>query len=393
MLTTITFSGTGELTADIVNASLTNELTDVIIIGYNSIGDKAFLNAYNIMTVTMTPTVTSIGDYAFQNALSLVSIYIPSYIVRIGIHAFYHAYNLLTLNIPSSVTSIGTNAFRGTLNLLSITVDMNNIYYSSDNYGVLFNKNKTDLINYPCGNTVTSYIIPSSVTNIGCGAFYSAINLVSISIPNSVNTIDDGAFENTINIQSITLPSSINNIGLYAFYGSGIRYVTFESYDTIIHLGIMLLPDDFVTNLYGAGMVLISALDHSTEQNSLYLIIGQTQYQTLEQPSQYQTLEQPSQYQTLDQPSQYQSRYQNNGSGPIQICTSRLANCKITKTNFQNGYVINNRATAIQRISTLINVQSQMRNANWTQVYAPINAYSQRQGGPVGYGQSPKNTF
>jgi hypothetical protein len=54
---------------------------------------------------------------------------------------------------------------------------------------------------------------------------------------------------------------------------------------------------------------------------------------------------------------------------------------------------MNNRATAIQRISTLISVQSQMRNATWTQIYAPVNAYSQRTGGPVGYGQSPKNTF
>ena len=417
MLTTITFSGTGELTADIVNASLTNELTDVIIIGYTSIGDKAFLNAYKVMTVTMTATVTIIGDYAFQNALSLVSIYIPPSIVRIGIHAFYHAYNLLTLNIPSSVTSIGSNAFRETINLLSVTVDISNNDYSSDNYGVLFNKNKTVVINYPAGNTVTSYIIPSSVTNIGCGAFYNANNLVSISIPNSVITIEDGAFEYTINMLSITIPSSINSIGLYTFYGSGIRNVTFETYYTIIQLGITLLPDDFVENLYGAGMVIISALDYSTEQNSLYSIISQ-QDQTLYQPlnpTLYQFQEEPqeqsqeqslnptlyqfqdqSQYQSQDQSqyqSQDQSQYQRNGYGPIQICNSRLANCKITKTNFQNGYVMNNRATAIQRISTLISVQSQMRNATWTQIYAPTNAYSQRTGGPVGYGQSPRNTF
>lgn len=90
---------------------------------------------------------------------------------------------------------------------------------------------------------------------------------------------------------------------------------------------------------------------------------------------------------------QQHAQYSVNGRGPIQICTSRLANCKITKTNFQNGYVMNNRATAMQRMSTLISVQSQMRNATWTQIYAPTNAYSQRAGGPVGYGQSPRNTF
>ena len=87
---------------------------------------------------------------------------------------------------------------------------------------------------------------------------------------------------------------------------------------------------------------------------------------------------------------------QNNpsGSGPIQICNSRFAKCNITKkTNFSSGNVIIQGSTLAQRVSTLIKVQPYLRNATWTREYVGVNEYGQRAGGPVGYGQSPKNTF
>ena len=55
--------------------------------------------------------------------------------------------------------------------------------------------------------------------------------------------------------------------------------------------------------------------------------------------------------------------------------------------------VINNRATQLQRVSNLIQVQPYLKNATWKRQYNQVNGYGQRTGGPVGYGQSPKNTF
>ena len=88
------------------------------------------------------------------------------------------------------------------------------------------------------------------------------------------------------------------------------------------------------------------------------------------------------------------SLYNPSRSGLIQSCNSRLANCNITKiTGFSNGMVTNNRKTQALRMSTLIHIQTRLRNGTWKRQYVPVNDYGQRSGGPNGYGQSPKNTF
>jgi len=71
------------------------------------------------------------------------------------------------------------------------------------------------------GNTsVTSVVIPNSVTSIGNQAFYSCTGLTSITIPNSVTSIGDYAFSNCINLKSITFGNSVTSIGDYAFVGA-----------------------------------------------------------------------------------------------------------------------------------------------------------------------------
>ena len=91
--------------------------------------------------------MTSIGDYAFENCRSLLSI-----------------------DIPKNVTNIGYIAFAGDSSLTYFNVDTDNTNYSSSN-GILFNKGKTILIQYPAGKTGSNYTIPNSVTTIGERAF------------------------------------------------------------------------------------------------------------------------------------------------------------------------------------------------------------------------------
>lgn len=211
--------------------------------GYSvtSIGDWAFWNCSSLTSVTIPNTITSIGGYAFWNCSSLTSVTIPNKVTNIDGGAFDGCSSLTSINIPNSVTTIGKEAFANCSSLKQINVDDNNTQYSSKD-GVLFNKDKTTLIQYPMAKNNTSYVIPNSVTTIdfvafsNCsylkgvtipnsvteicgGAFSDCISLTSISIPNSVTIIDRRAFYNCSSLKMVEIPNSVTAIGVYAFYG------------------------------------------------------------------------------------------------------------------------------------------------------------------------------
>jgi hypothetical protein len=94
--------------------------------------------------------VTIIDNYAFSPCKLLTSVDIPESVKSIGENAFSECALLTNVTISSGVISIGLYAFRDCTLLTSISVDKNNNNYSSVD-GVLFNKDKTELIVYPSG--------------------------------------------------------------------------------------------------------------------------------------------------------------------------------------------------------------------------------------------------
>ena len=183
-----------------------------------SIGNYAFWDCSSLTSITIPDSVTSIGDSAFYRCSSLTSITIPSSVTSIGNFAFKDCSSLTSITIPSSVTSIGSYAFDGCSKLNQINVDTANTAYSSMN-GVLFDKDKTELIRYPEGKTDTSYAIPNSVTSIDYDAFYGCSSLTSITIPNGVTIIGGSAFEDCSSLTSITIPNSVTSIYISTFSG------------------------------------------------------------------------------------------------------------------------------------------------------------------------------
>ena len=143
-----------------------------VVIGASvtTIGDYAFYYCFSLASVTIPTSVTTIGDYAFQLCRSFASVTIPDSVTTIGESAFSDCYNLTTVTIPDSVTTIGDFAFDSCHSLTAIAVDENNPNYSSDSFGVLFNKNKTTLILAPYAIT-GAYTVPDSVTTIWDSAF------------------------------------------------------------------------------------------------------------------------------------------------------------------------------------------------------------------------------
>lgn len=146
--------------------------------------------------------VTVIGEEAFGGCSDcnifgkVTSVTIPDSVKTIRNDAFSLC-SLTSIVIPKSVEIIAPGALNEGYSsniLTSIEVSKQNKNYSSVD-GVLFNKDKTELIKFPAGIKMENYVVPSSVTTIAAGAFeYSSLK--SITIPNSVTTIGKGAFNN-----------------------------------------------------------------------------------------------------------------------------------------------------------------------------------------------------
>ncbi len=233
----LVYDGPDDLDNSLVSISIPNSVT--------SIGTTAFCGCNNLKTIVIPDSVTSIGERAFTGCDSLTSIEIRNGVTSIGSKAFAGCRSLKEIKIPASVTSLepdansytgisngdGTftiipnynqNDFGGTVfgnctNLESITVDENNKMYSSDENGVLFNKDKTVLIKYPIGNKSTSYEIPDGVTIISRAAFEGCSNLEEIIIPEGVTSISNHAFADCTSLKEIIIPESVISVDYGAF--------------------------------------------------------------------------------------------------------------------------------------------------------------------------------
>lgn len=96
--------------------------------------------------------------------------------------------DVTSIVIPDRVTTVFGLNFTDCSKLTSISVSDGNQYFSSEN-GVMFNKDKTQLVRYPTGKKDTLYTIPDGVTEVLDFAFSGSSNLTGVVIPQSVTAI------------------------------------------------------------------------------------------------------------------------------------------------------------------------------------------------------------
>ncbi len=162
--------------------------------------------------------ITYIGSRAFSGFKGLTSVTFSEGTTNIGWSAFSNCTSLTSVSISASVNSIQTGAFDGCSSLTGFIVDPDSESYSSDSYGCLFDKNKTQIIQAPC-KLSGSYEIPGTVTYIGNNAvFKDCTVLTAVTIPNGVTYIAYRAFYNCTALETIVIPDSVQNIGEDAFY-------------------------------------------------------------------------------------------------------------------------------------------------------------------------------
>jgi hypothetical protein len=151
--------------------------------------------------------VIKIADLAFYSCEELTSVTIPNRVETVGYRAFAGCTGLKSVTISGIMTKIDSLAFLACYNLLSINVTPGNIHHSSEN-GVLFNKNKTVLIQYPTDRK-GAYTIPKSVIKIEDCAFEYCKSLTSVTIPNSVISIGKNAFSFCYGLTTIIVQNQI----------------------------------------------------------------------------------------------------------------------------------------------------------------------------------------
>ena len=183
--------------------------------GLTTIGAEAFFNCTSLTGITIPNTVTSIGIAAFKYS-GLTTASIGNGVTTIGEEAFQDCSSLATVSIGSGLTTIGNNAFYACWALTQFNVDEANEAYCSDG-GVLFNKDKTTLLQYPAGKTETTYAVPTGVTSIAKYAFAGSNALTEVTLPEGLTEIAEYAFAWCRNLTKISLPKSLDNIGNMAF--------------------------------------------------------------------------------------------------------------------------------------------------------------------------------
>ena len=260
----LTISGIGDMTnfqyyssspwysyrSSIIELSIENSVT--------SIGDGAFNDCSNLTSVSIGNNVTSIGNYAFSGCSGLTSIEIPNSVTSIGDQAFEGCESLTSFDIPESVNALGNGVWAGCLSLqtlfipksvntiiqnhygfsvspfrhinINITnglpsegaltafiVDPENPIYTAKD-GVLYDKNMTKLIQFPCAKK-DAYTIPESVIYIEDYAFYGNLILTELNLPRNVRVIETGAFCYMANLKTLHLPEELVKIGEAGFIG------------------------------------------------------------------------------------------------------------------------------------------------------------------------------
>jgi hypothetical protein len=225
-------------------------------------------------------------DGACADPVVIPSIVNGKPVVGIGSSAFWYDQTLAEVQIPASVTTISGYAFGGS-SATKFEVDPLSQHFKSMNE-TLMTKDGTEIVAYPGGATATSVTVPSGVTKLRMGSFFSG-PITSVSLPSSLEVIEQQAF-GLAGLSTIELPISLSTIGEDAF-GSSMTAISvaegnvnFSAIDGVLFRGNELFQypraKTAITYQIPAGTTAIAntALDRNSVLTSISLPISLTSF-------------------------------------------------------------------------------------------------------------------
>lgn len=186
--------------------------------------------AYNGPLVTMHPgevytipaSVETIAKGAFAQVSEITAVKLNN-VKKISAGAFYSVRNLRNVELGASVETIEDGAITGSPDFTRFAVDSNNPNYTADAEGIIYTKNKEELVLYPSGRAGEYSTLPTT-KKIRRRAFYYAQKVTKVNFNSALENIDNDAFQVTTALNEITFaaPSNLTRIGTWVFYMSGL---------------------------------------------------------------------------------------------------------------------------------------------------------------------------
>jgi len=146
--------------------------------------------------------VKGIGTYNDTNVI-IPETYEGYPVREIGERAFYGITSITSVVIPDSITNIGTYAFCRCTALESVTLGDGITAISEGAF-------------YTC-TALTSVNMPNSIVSIDMYSFFNCKVMTNVIIPDSVTSIGDYAFAECYALASIIIPDGVTSIGTRAF--------------------------------------------------------------------------------------------------------------------------------------------------------------------------------
>ena len=186
---------------DLVTISIPASVTEL--------GFRAFSECSLLKSIAIPQGVKTIPESAFEGCYGLTDVSIPSSVISIQMDAFYYCFGLTSVTVPSGVTSIGTTAFEHVPNVAYSGPATNYYPWGArsingyvENQLVYSDNTKTTLL--ACPSTLDRVFVPEGVSALGKEAFLCCFALQEVAIPQSVTNIGEFAFVSCKNLQSIT---------------------------------------------------------------------------------------------------------------------------------------------------------------------------------------------
>lgn len=186
--------------------------------GIEYVGQNCFDTSEDLEEVIIPTTLRNLGYCMFQNCEKLKSVYIPmdSELTSIEDFVFMDCYALDSFYIPQSVQEIKQGPWRNCKSLEELGI-------ADDNYnfhvyeGVLYNRDRTHLIQYPAGKKDQAYYVGFGTQSIDNSAFYGNEYLSTVIFPASLDSISHIAFYGCSILENIVFNDVIEFIGNSAF--------------------------------------------------------------------------------------------------------------------------------------------------------------------------------